>query len=97
MVSEISNCDVLIVGGGLVGASLACALEGSGLIVEVIEAHPLNAETQPCYDDRTIALSYGSRVILDAMGLWDGLADRVEAIKTILVVGFFFLGLALAG
>ena len=78
-----NKCDVLIVGGGLVGASLACALENSGLSVAIIEAYPLKAESQPCYDDRTVALSYGSRIIFESMGLWDCLADRVEAIKTI--------------
>lgn len=83
MQAEAKTCDVLIIGGGLAGASLACALENSGLAVELIEAHPLHAETQPCYDDRTVALSYGSRVIFEAMGLWPAMADRIEAIKTI--------------
>jgi 2-octaprenyl-6-methoxyphenol hydroxylase len=78
-----SHCDVLIVGGGLVGASLACALEGSGLSVAIIEAYPLNSQSQPCYDDRTVALSYGSRVIFESMGLWSLLEGRVEAIETI--------------
>lgn len=75
--------DVLIIGGGLVGASLACALENSGHSVAIIEAHPLNAESQPSYDDRTVALSYGSRRIFNAMGLWSSLAQQVEPIKTI--------------
>lgn len=83
MHAEAKTCDVLIIGGGLAGASLACALENSGLAVELIEAHPLHAETQPCYDDRTVALSYGSRVIFEAMGLWPAMANRIEAIKTI--------------
>jgi 2-octaprenyl-6-methoxyphenol hydroxylase len=83
MSAEAKTCDVLIIGGGLAGASLACALEESGLSIEIIEAHPLNTDSQPCYDDRTVALSYGSRVIFDAMGLWDAMADRIEAIKTI--------------
>ena len=83
MNAEAKNCDVLIVGGGLAGASLACALEASGLSIEIIEAHPLNTDSQPCYDDRTVALSYGSRVIFDAMGLWQAMADKIEAIKTI--------------
>lgn len=78
-----TSCDVLIVGGGLAGASLACALIDNGLSVEIIESHPLHAETQPCYDDRTVALSYGSRVILDAMGLWEKCCEKAEAIKTI--------------
>ncbi|MDH5613097.1 MAG: 2-octaprenyl-6-methoxyphenyl hydroxylase [Gammaproteobacteria bacterium] len=83
MSTEAKNCDVLIVGGGLAGASLACALEASGLSIEIIEAHPLNTDAQPCYDDRTVALSYGSRVIFEAMGLWPAMADKIEAIKTI--------------
>ena len=78
-----NTCDVVIVGGGLVGASLACALEDSDLSVAIIEAFPLKASSQPSYDDRTVALSYGSRIIFESMGLWSSLVDRVEAIKTI--------------
>jgi len=63
--------DVLIIGGGLVGASLACALGGSDLRVAVVEAVPLGSSAQPSYDDRTIALAYGSRRIFEAMGVWD--------------------------
>lgn len=77
------RCDVLIIGGGLVGASLACALRGSSHRVELIEAHPLHAASQPCYDDRTVALSWGSRNILDGLGLWPQLDARIEPIKTI--------------
>jgi len=78
-----TDCDVLIIGGGLVGASLACALENSGLSVHVVEAHPLKSDLQPSYDDRTVALSWGSRCIFEGMGIWDAMADRVEVIKTI--------------
>jgi len=78
-----TDSDVLIIGGGLVGASLACALENSSLSVHVVEAHPLRSDLQPSYDDRTVALSWGSRCIFEGMGIWDAMADRVEAIKTI--------------
>jgi 2-octaprenyl-6-methoxyphenol hydroxylase len=78
-----TDCDVLIIGGGLVGASLACALQNSGQSVHIVEAHPLKSDSQPSYDDRTVALSWGSRCIFEGMGLWDAMADRIEAIKTI--------------
>ena len=82
--SEIAtDCDVLIIGGGLVGASLACALEHSAHSVRIVEAVPLSSDVQPSYDDRTVALSWGSRCIFEGMDLWQAMADRVEAIKTI--------------
>ena len=78
-----NHFDVIIIGGGLAGASLACALKDTSLKIAVIEAHELNTDTQPCYDDRTVALSYGSRCIFDAMGLWPALAPFAEPINTI--------------
>ena len=82
--SEIAtDCDVLIIGGGLVGASLACALEHSAHSVRIVEAVPLSSDVQPSYDDRTVALSWGSRCIFEGMGIWKTLADSAEAITTI--------------
>jgi 2-octaprenyl-6-methoxyphenol hydroxylase len=75
--------DVIIVGGGMVGASLAHALSGHGLSIAVIESYPLNTSSQPSYDDRAIALSFGSKRILDALGLWSKLASSAEAIEKI--------------
>lgn len=75
--------DLIIIGGGLAGASLACALRGQGLKIAVVEAYEINTDEQPCYDERTVALSYGSRVIFDSMGVWDRLSDCAEPIDTI--------------
>ncbi|VAW52880.1 2-polyprenyl-6-methoxyphenol hydroxylase [hydrothermal vent metagenome] len=84
MVNTTDNhFDVIIIGGGLAGASLACALKNTALKIAVIEAFELNTDSQPSYDDRTVALSYGSRCIFDAMGLWSSLAPHAEAINTI--------------
>ncbi|MEW8048201.1 MAG: 2-octaprenyl-6-methoxyphenyl hydroxylase, partial [Candidatus Thiodiazotropha sp.] len=63
--------DILIVGGGMVGASLAHAVSGQGLRIGVIEAWPFDSSVQPSFDDRVLALSWGSRIILQAMGVWD--------------------------
>lgn len=75
--------DVLIVGGGLVGASLACALGGHPLRVGIIEAHPFDADTQPSYDDRSVAIAYGARRIFEGMGLWESLAVDATPIERI--------------
>ncbi len=81
--NETSDYDLLIIGGGMVGASLACALAGSGLRIAVVEAVPLRADDQPSYDDRSIALACGTRCIFSGMGLWEGLRDAVTPIRTI--------------
>lgn len=75
--------DVIISGGGMVGASLAHALNGYGLSIAVIEPVMPKDATQPSYDDRAIALSYGSKCILESIGIWSELANHAEAISRI--------------
>ncbi|MES9832358.1 MAG: 2-octaprenyl-6-methoxyphenyl hydroxylase [Candidatus Thiodiazotropha sp. LLP2] len=75
--------DILIVGGGMVGASLAHALSGQGYTIGVIEAWPLDSTLQPSYDDRVIALSWGSRLILESMGVWPGIEPVAQPILDI--------------
>ncbi len=61
--------DVLIAGGGPVGAALALALRG-GCSVALLEAR---AEGAMPSDPRPIALSHGSRLILERLGVWEAL------------------------
>ena len=77
------NFDVVIVGGGMVGASLALALAATGIKIGVIEAWTLNSENQPSYDDRAIALSYGSRLIFEGIGIWQALQTQAAPIRHI--------------
>lgn len=69
--------DVLIAGGGLVGASLAIALDGAGLRVALAEAVPPRADLQPSYDERNLALARASVNALDALGVLDAAAPVV--------------------
>ena len=84
-----SDYDILIIGGGMVGASLACALGNQpGLRIGLIEATPLAAPAMPAsisssYDDRSIALAYGTRRIFEGIGLWPLLVDSTSPIKKI--------------
>ncbi len=73
------DCDVAIIGGGPVGAALALALRDSKVKVCVLEARPAGSASQ---DARALALSYGSRLLLSRLGIWDALQD-VSAIRTI--------------
>ncbi len=76
--------DILIAGGGPVGAALALALEGSGHSVVLAEARSAEsggARSGDSGDARPIALSYASRLILERLHAWSGLP--VTPIETI--------------
>src|SRR5690242_4332612 len=81
--ASISEYDLIIVGGGLVGASLAAALAPLPLRVAVIEAVAFGNLSQPSFDDRITALSEGSRRIYGSMGLWPALAAEATPIRRI--------------
>ena len=67
----------------MVGASLAIALCDQPLRIGMIEAVAWQVEDKPCYDDRSIALAWGSRRIFDSMGVWRAMTPAATAIKTI--------------
>jgi 2-octaprenyl-6-methoxyphenol hydroxylase len=70
MQDEHVDCDVLIVGGGLVGSTLALALAELPLEVVLVEAYDPTTLEQPSFDARVTALANGSRRILEALGVW---------------------------
>ena len=69
--------DVVVVGGGMVGAAVACCLGGGELKVAVLEAQAPEAFSgeQP-HDLRVSALSIASKQILDTVGAWQGVVAR---------------------
>ena len=83
MEQHAQQCDVAICGGGLVGATLALALADLGLDVVLIEAHPVGTSGQPSFDERTTALSNGSRRVFEALRVWPLLEREATAIRRI--------------
>lgn len=64
----------------MVGLSLAAALRGLALDVTVIEPVPVDDAAQPSFDQRTTALSNGSRRILEGIGAWTAIAAEATPI-----------------
>jgi 2-octaprenyl-6-methoxyphenol hydroxylase len=75
--------DVAIVGGGMVGASLALALRGLGVDVLLVEGVAPGSSAQPSFDDRTTALGNASRRIFESLGVWGDIAPQASGIRTI--------------
>lgn len=63
--------NVVIIGGGLVGGTLAIALANQGIKTTVIDRDPLNVITNPALDGRTTAISFGSQQIFTSLGIWE--------------------------
>ncbi len=73
------QADLIIVGAGMVGSTLALALEGSGLKIVVLDASPLEvADFDPLggFEPRVSALSAASQRILQRVGAWPGIVAR---------------------
>ena len=78
-----TECEVLIVGGGLVGSTLAHALAQIPVSTVLVEEHDPGHLKEPGFDDRSTALASGSQRILHGLGLWDEVAGEAEPIRTI--------------
>ncbi|MCC6610272.1 MAG: UbiH/UbiF family hydroxylase [Burkholderiales bacterium] len=82
-----TEVDVAIVGAGLVGASFARALDGSGLRLALVEAAPPPVPAER-WDSRIYALSPASIAFLRDIGAWAGLdASRVQPVRRMAVSG----------
>lgn len=85
----MSRFNLAIVGGGLVGASLALALQAGakarGWKIVLIEPFAPGDTYQPSYDARSSALSFGARQIYERLGLWQEISRRAEPILQIQV------------
>lgn len=77
----MQTVDVAIVGGGLVGLSLAASLAGGPLSVLAIEAEAPPPPAQPRWDERNFALARASVLALDRLGVWPAIAGEAHPIR----------------
>lgn len=83
----MKQVDIAIIGGGLVGASLALALQQSanerGWSIALIEPYAPGNQYQPSYDVRASAITLGSAQIYQQLGIWQQVAKKAEPILDI--------------
>ena len=99
--NKIENFDIAIIGGGMVGASLALLLaeQKPNWQIALLEAQPFVAadqtQFQPSFDARSTAIAQGSVEILRELGVWENLAKHATAISQVHVsdAGHFMGGL----
>src|SRR5688572_288967 len=75
--------DIVVIGAGPVGATLALAIAGHGLDVVALD---IRAAGEKPRGDRTLALSHGSRLILERVGVWRSLAGVEGAVTPITTI-----------
>src|SRR5579885_445896 len=81
----VDDVELLIAGGGLNGMALAIACAAAGLSVMLVDRQDLSAMLDDGFDGRTSAIAYGSKLILDGIGVWPELAGEAEPIREIRV------------
>ncbi|MGQ0664040.1 MAG: UbiH/UbiF/VisC/COQ6 family ubiquinone biosynthesis hydroxylase [Pseudomonadota bacterium] len=79
------DADVVVIGGGLVGLTLAAALGQAGLLAVVVDREPAADAAADRFDGRASAIAWGSARALAAIGLWPRLAPCAQAIEDIRV------------
>lgn len=74
--------DVIIVGGGPAGLAFARSLNDMGLEALLVEQQPYATLADPAYDGREIALTHGSRAILERLGAWQRIPEaRISPLR----------------
>lgn len=78
-----ADYDLLIAGGGLAGNCLALALHDSGMRIAIVEAHSPAQRHGSALGDRALALAKGTVRLLEALGVWQGVAHLATPIEHI--------------
>lgn len=86
------SVDILIVGGGLIGATLMLTLANKGYRLLLVDAHPLDQRTTSPFDSRSLALSPASTRILQMLDIWPTFQQETTPIQSIHVSEQFRFG-----
>lgn len=84
--STVINTDILIAGGGPSGCALAAMLGKAGIDVTCVDMDNPEDIEKKSFDGRTLAISYGSSIIMQRASLWKAIEEKSCPIKTIQVV-----------
>ena len=84
--SAPSSTEILISGGGFAGLALGLALAAAGFEARVIEAGDMDAALAPAFDGRVSAIAPDVRRMLEALGVWSGVAE-FQTVTDIVVSG----------
>ena len=76
----VERCEIAIVGGGMAGQVAALALAQAGFDVALVERHPGDAHLAAAFDGRASSLAYGSKLVLEGLGLWQAIAAQAQPI-----------------
>ena len=79
------RAEVAVVGAGLVGGTLACALAGHGIKTVLIDRVDPGVTVMPAFDGRASAVALSAQRFLEAIGLWEHVAGNNEPIREIRV------------
>src|SRR2546430_2508491 len=85
MATRNSKSDIAIVGGGMVGMTLAAATSSAGIATTLIEAESIHDIAAAKFDGRSSAIAFGSKQVLDAVGAWRYLEAEAAPIREIRV------------
>src|SRR6516162_1135581 len=83
--SQDLDADVIIVGGGMAGATLALALRSAGLVPVVIERAPMSDQLEEAFDGRASAIAFSAFRQWRAIGVAAALEPHAQRIEQILV------------
>ncbi len=78
--------DIIIIGGGLIGAVCAISLSNIGYRVTILEKNNLKINQKNHLDTRTVAISEGTKIFLNKIKIWKDLKNFSEEIKNIKII-----------